>query len=104
MLHRKDHFPSEMSGGEKQRVALARAIVSKPRVIFGDEVTGNLDPESEKQIMELLKKINQNYETTIIVVTHRDTVAKYGDRIIRMDNGAIVSVSGESESRKKSKS
>jgi len=103
MLHRKDHFPSQLSGGEKQRVALARAIVSKPRVIFGDEVTGNLDPESEKQIMELLKKINQDYETTIIVVTHRDTVAKYGDHIIKMDKGAIISGSGEAESRKKSK-
>ncbi|MHA1803481.1 MAG: ABC transporter ATP-binding protein [Promethearchaeota archaeon] len=91
MLHRKDHFPSQMSGGEKQRVALARALVGKPRVIFGDEITGNLDPESEKQIMELLKKINTDYETTIIVVTHRETVAKYGDRVIRMDKGTIVS-------------
>lgn len=90
MLHRKDHFPAEMSGGEKQRVALARALVGKPRVIFGDEVTGNLDPESEKQIMELLKKINNDYETTVIVVTHRDTVAKYGDKIIRMDKGTVV--------------
>jgi len=93
MLHRKDHFPAEMSGGEKQRVALARAIVSKPRVIFGDEVTGNLDPESEKQIMDLLKKINKDYETTILVVTHRDTVSKYGDRIITMDKGEIVKIS-----------
>ncbi len=90
MLHRKDHFPAQMSGGEKQRVALARAIVGKPRVIFGDELTGNLDPESETQIMELLKKINKDYETTVIVVTHRETVAKYGDKIIRMDKGTVI--------------
>jgi len=92
MLERKDHYPAEMSGGEKQRVALARAIVGKPRVIFGDEVSGNLDPESEKHIMTLLKTINEDYETTVIIVTHRDSVAKYGNKIVRMDKGAIVSV------------
>jgi len=92
MLERKDHFPVEMSGGEKQRVALARAIVSKPRVVFGDEVSGNLDPDSENVIMSLLKKINEEYETTMIVVTHRDSVAKYGNKIVKMDNGAIVSI------------
>jgi putative ABC transport system ATP-binding protein len=92
MLERKDHFPVEMSGGEKQRVALARAIVGKPRVVFGDEVSGNLDPQSEKDVMELLKKINQDYETTMVIVTHRETVAKYGNSVIRMDNGRIASV------------
>jgi putative ABC transport system ATP-binding protein len=92
MLERKDHFPVEMSGGEKQRVALARAIVSKPRVVFGDEVSGNLDPDSERVIMSLLKKINEEYETTMIVVTHRESVAKYGNKIVRMDKGQIKSI------------
>ncbi len=90
MLERKDHFPVEMSGGEKQRVAIARAIVAKPRVVFADEPTGNLDPDSETQIMKLLKQINQDYQTTILCVSHRDSVAKYGDRIIRMDSGRVV--------------
>jgi len=90
MLERKDHFPVEMSGGEKQRVAIARAIVGKPRVVFADEPSGNLDPDSEAQIMELLKEINRDYETTILCVSHRDSVAKYGDRIIKMDNGRII--------------
>lgn len=90
MLERKDHFPVQMSGGEKQRVAIARAIVGKPRVVFADEPTGNLDPDSETQIMELLKKINKDYETTILCVSHRNTVAKHGDRIIKMDNGRII--------------
>jgi putative ABC transport system ATP-binding protein len=92
MLERKDHYPVEMSGGEKQRVALARAIVSKPRIIFGDEVSGNLDPESETMIMQLLKKINEEYETTMVIVTHRDTVVKYGNVVVKMDKGKIVSV------------
>ncbi len=92
MLERKDHFPAEMSGGEKQRVALARAIVGKPRVVFGDEVSGNLDPESEKEVMELLTKINQDYETTMVIVTHRESVAKYGSSIVRMEKGRIVSI------------
>jgi len=92
MLERKDHFPAEMSGGEKQRVALARAIVGKPRVVFGDEVSGNLDPESEREIMELLTQLNKDYETTMIIVTHRDSVTKYGRTIVRMDKGRIVSI------------
>jgi putative ABC transport system ATP-binding protein len=90
MLERKDHFPVEMSGGEKQRVAIARAIVGKPRVVFADEPSGNLDPDSENQIMELLKNINHDYETTILCVSHRDSVAKFGDRIVKMNNGRIV--------------
>ena len=92
LLERKDHFPVEMSGGEKQRVALARAIVGKPRVVFGDEVSGNLDPDSEREILELLTQINKDYETTMIIVTHRESVAKYGNKIVRMDKGRIVSV------------
>ena len=90
MLERKDHFPVEMSGGEKQRVAIARAIVGKPRVVFADEPSGNLDPDSENQIMELLKNINRDYETTILCVSHRDSVAKHGDRIVKMDSGRII--------------
>jgi len=92
MLERKDHFPVEMSGGEKQRVALARAIVGKPKVVFGDEVSGNLDPDSEREILELLTQINKDYETTMIIVTHRESVAKYGNKIVKMDKGRIVSV------------
>lgn len=90
MLERKDHFPVEMSGGEKQRVALARAIVGKPRVVFADEPTGNLDPQSEIEVMQLLKQINNDYETTIICVSHRESVAKYGDKVIKMDKGRII--------------
>ncbi len=91
LLDRKDHFPAQMSGGEKQRCGIARAIVHRPRVILADEATGNLDPESEKQIMALLKKINTEMETTLIFVTHRD-LSKYGTKTIKMDKGRIVKV------------
>jgi len=91
MLERKDHFPVEMSGGEKQRVGLARAIVHRPRVIFADEPTGNLDPASETMVMDLLKKINQEQETTMIVVTHREKLTSYANLTIKMDKGTILS-------------
>ena len=91
LLDRKDHFPVQMSGGEKQRCGIARAIIHRPRVILADEPTGNLDPESEKQVMQLLKKINKEMETTILVVTHRD-LSSYGDKTILMDNGRITKI------------
>ncbi len=91
LLDRKDHFPAQMSGGEKQRCGIARAVIHRPRVILADEATGNLDPESEKQVMDLLKKINNEMETTIIFVTHRD-LSKYATKTIKMDKGRIIKV------------
>ncbi len=90
MLERKDHFPVEMSGGEKQKIGLARAIIHRPRVIFADEPSGNLDPESEKEVMELLKKVNQELDTTVIVVTHRAGLTKYANMTVKMDRGSII--------------
>ena len=92
LLERKDHYPVQMSGGEKQRCGLARAIIHRPRVILADEPTGNLDPESETQVMELLKKINKDTETTVIVVTHRTHLNKYADKVIKMDKGRIIKI------------
>ena len=84
LLDRKDHYPV-------QRCGIARAIIHRPRVILADEATGNLDPESEKQVMSLLKKINKEMETTIIFVTHRD-LSQYGTKTIRMDKGRITKI------------
>ncbi|KKN53684.1 hypothetical protein LCGC14_0599870 [marine sediment metagenome] len=92
LLDRKDHYPVQLSGGEKQRCGIARAIVHRPRVILADEPTGNLDPDSEKAVMDLLEKINEDMETTVIVVTHRGSLASYANRVISMDNGKIVSI------------
>lgn len=84
-------LPTELSGGEQQRVALARALVNKPKFLLADEPTGNLDPENSWEIMELLKKFNDN-GTTVIVVTHnREIVDNMKKRVIVLDHGQLVS-------------
>ena len=86
------HFPSELSGGEQQRVALARAIANNPDIIIADEPTGNIDPEMSIDIMNLLMRINNLLGKTVIVVTHDlGLVARYGHRVIRLDDGKLDS-------------
>lgn len=93
LLERKDHFPRQLSGGEKQRVAVARGIIHQPRVLFADEPTGNLDPESGNALMDLFIKLNKDYKTTIVIVTHDESIAsKYGKKRIYMEKGEITSV------------
>lgn len=89
LLHKKDSFPEEMSGGEKQRVAIARALVCDPAVIFADEPTGNLDSKSGNIVMEILQKLNDNGHT-IILVTHEMDTANHAKRIIRIKDGKII--------------
>jgi len=84
------HLPNEMSGGQKQRVAIARALVSHPKVILADEPTGALDSETSHSVMELLREINKE-GMTIIVITHEEFIARASDRIIRLKDGIIVS-------------
>lgn len=84
-------FPGELSGGERQRVAIARAIINQPEVIIADEPTGNLDPINTYDVIEILKKINKNNGTTIILTTHnKGVVDAIGKRVITMDKGKIV--------------
>ena len=83
-------YPDELSAGEQQRVAIARAIVNRPRILIADEPTGNLDPDTAWEIMQLLNQINQ-LGTTIVMVTHaKDIVDKMGKRVIAIENGRIV--------------
>ena len=83
-------FPHELSGGEQQRVAIARAIVNRPKVLIADEPTGNLDPETSKGIIELLLKINEVNNTTVLVVTHDSVVVqRYKRRTIAIENGCV---------------
>ena len=87
---RVNHLPNELSGGEQQGVSIARAIITKPLLILADEPTGNLDTKRSKEIMDLLKKYNKEYNQTIILITHDLNVAKEADRIITIEDGKII--------------
>ena len=90
LLDWSTHKPGELSGGQRQRVAIARALVNKPAIVWADEPTGNLDSNNENEIMELLSFTNNQYNQTIVLVTHSDKVASKADRIVRMEDGIIV--------------
>lgn len=90
IVAKKDLFPNQLSGGQQQLVAVARAIITNPKLILADEPTGNLHSEQGKEIMDLLKKLNDN-GTTIVQVTHSDVNAAYGKKIIRLSDGWIES-------------
>ncbi len=87
---RSTHYPTQLSGGEQQRVALARAFMMKPSILFADEPTGNLDSSNGKHVLELLWKLNKDEGTTLILVTHDDTLAAQADRRIVLNDGKIV--------------
>lgn len=87
---RLNHLPSELSGGQQQRVAIARALINKPAIILADEPTGNLDSETSKEIMEMLKLSIRKYNQTAIVITHDLSIAENADRIIKIKDGKVV--------------
>jgi len=87
---RLDHRPSELSGGQQQRVAVARALVSKPRIIFADEPTGNLDSRTSAEILGFMKRAVSELGQTIVMVTHDPSAASYADRVIFLADGRIV--------------
>jgi putative ABC transport system ATP-binding protein len=89
---RRDHFPSQLSGGEQQRVAIARAIVKRPEVLLCDEPTGALDYETGKLVLDVIARINRELGTTAIVITHNAAIAGMADRVIRLGDGRILSV------------
>jgi putative ABC transport system ATP-binding protein len=85
----QSHKPAELSGGQQQRVTIARSLVNKPEIVFGDEPTGNLDSESSKDIMALLRKLNKENRQTFIIVTHDYNIGRMADKIVMMKDGLI---------------
>ena len=86
----EQHKPSELSAGQQQRVAIARALVNSPAIVWADEPTGNLDTDTSRQIMQLLKQLNVENRQTFVVVTHDPAVSEWANRILRMRDGKIV--------------
>jgi putative ABC transport system ATP-binding protein len=90
LAERSHHYPAQLSGGEQQRVALARAFANRPRILFADEPTGNLDSATGSGIVELMLELNRDFGTTIVLVTHDLTLAGRARRIIRLADGALA--------------
>ncbi len=88
----KKHKPTQMSGGQQQRVGMARALVVQPEIIFADEPTGNLDSVTSEEMMQLMRKVVYERNQTLVMVTHDDHLASYADRIIRIRDGQVISI------------
>jgi len=89
--HRKEHLPSELSGGEQQRVAIARALINQPKILLADEPTGNLDSKTSRQIVQTLSDLNKNQGLTVIMISHEESLlAEFADNIIRLFDGRVV--------------
>ncbi|MGZ8867951.1 MAG: ABC transporter ATP-binding protein [Thermoanaerobaculia bacterium] len=90
LAHRARHLPNELSGGEMQRVAIARAVIHRPRLLLADEPTGNLDSRSGTMILDLIRAIRESHRPTIVMATHSDRAAAYGDYVIQVADGRIT--------------
>ncbi|WP_133469337.1 ABC transporter ATP-binding protein [Paraglaciecola marina] len=98
--HRATHYPNQLSGGEQQRVAIARAFISEPKILFADEPTGNLDAANSEKIEKLLFELNQNSNTTLVLVTHDQGLADQCQRQLHMQAGELTEVFSESDTEK----
>lgn len=87
---KKDAMPNTLSGGQKQRVAIARALAGSPAIILADEPTGNLDSKTELEVMSLLKQCVKEYNQTLVMITHDETIAQMADRIVMIEDGKVV--------------
>lgn len=90
LTDRAKHLPNELSGGQQQRAAVGRALINNPALILADEPTGNLDSKSSREVIDLLKRSNQQYNQTLLVITHDEKIARQADRVITISDGQIV--------------
>jgi putative ABC transport system ATP-binding protein len=95
---RLDHRPSELSGGEQQRVAIARALITRPALVLADEPTGNLDTANSDTVLSMLRRSNQEFQQTVLMITHNPEAAEIGDRILHMRDGHLLEQSSEAMS------
>jgi putative ABC transport system ATP-binding protein len=100
LTNRAHHYPSELSGGEQQRVAIARAFANQPKILLADEPTGNLDSRNGAHILELMMKLHQKNQTTLILVTHDQELSKRASRQIKLHDGKVISDTRSSNSLK----
>ena len=101
LSHRASHFPNQLSGGEQQRVAIARAFITQPKILFADEPTGNLDAENGEKVENLLFSLNQESDTTLVLVTHDSDLAARCDRQLSMSGGVLTDTTFDSVSDRK---
>lgn len=88
----KSRFPRELSGGQQQRGAIARALVKNPKILLCDELTGALDSESSRMVLQVLEKIHEQYKTTMIIITHNEVISRMADVVIRIQDGRVKTV------------
>ena len=84
-------MPNQLSGGQQQRVAIARALATKPAILLADEPTGNLDSKTSLEVLILLKTLSKRFHQTVVIITHNEEIAQMADRIIRIEDGEVVS-------------
>ena len=90
LKERRNHLPSQLSGGQEQRVAIGRALITRPSLILADEPTGNLDTQNSSEVIALLKEASRKYEQTIIMITHNRSIAQSADRILQVSDGVLT--------------
>lgn len=90
LKERRSHLPSQLSGGQQQRVAIGRALITRPALILADEPTGNLDTQSSREVIALLKEASKKYEQTIIMITHNRSIAQSADRVLQVSDGVLT--------------
>ena len=86
------YMPNQLSGGQQQRVAIARALITKPAIVLADEPTGNLDSKTSANVLGLLKRTSMEFNQTIVMITHNNEIAQLADRIVRIEDGKILSI------------
>jgi putative ABC transport system ATP-binding protein len=94
LCERRERFPAQLSGGEQQRVAIARALAKGPRLVLADEPTGNLDEETAAGVLALMRELNQETGVTLVIVSHNPTIAKAGERTVRLTHGQVAEQAG----------